>query len=124
LTDRQDFHECAKIEAVSALQAAERYVEAVNARDPEQLLALFAPDATVVNTFGLHEGADQIRAFYVELVFANEVTVQITNVIDGGKQCAIEVDGHSPATDVVQKMTDVFTVGGDGRITRLSIYRR
>jgi hypothetical protein len=39
LTDRQDFHECAKIEAVSALQAAERYVEAVNARDPEQLLA-------------------------------------------------------------------------------------
>jgi hypothetical protein len=105
-------------------RAASAYVTAVNDRDRAALAELFAEDAVAVNPFGTFDGREAILGFYDGLVFANDVTVEATNVIDAGATCVVELDGRTPATDEVQHMVDLFTVAPDGRVARLAIYRR
>jgi hypothetical protein len=104
--------------------AATAYLAAVNDHDRGALVGLFAPDAVAVNPFGTFQGREAILGFYDEFVFANDVTVEATNVVDAGTTCVVELDGRTPAIDEVQHMVDLFTVGADGRVTRLAIYRR
>lgn len=107
-----------------AREAAEAYLRAVNARDGVGLASLFAPDAVALNTFGIHEGRHSIMAFYRDLVFANAVTVEPTEIYEAGATCVVELDGRIPSGLEVQHMVDIFTVGTNGQVTRLAIYRR
>ena len=104
--------------------AADAYLSAVNAQDPAALRRLFADDAVTINPFGTYDGVAAILGFYETYVFANDVTVQATNIIDAGDSCVVELDGRDAATPDVQHMVDIFTVGSDGRVACLSIYRR
>jgi hypothetical protein len=104
--------------------AWDAYRAAVNTKDAAALERLFAADAVAVNPFGTFTGRDAVLGFYDQYVFANDVTVEATHVIDAGRDCVVELDGTTPATPDVQHMVDLFTVGDDGRVTRLSIYRR
>lgn len=107
-----------------ARTAADAYLEAVSSRHADRLRALFAPDAVALNTVGEYRGVDAILGFYVDLVFANSVTVEATAIYEAGDTCVVELEGRVPGSADVQRMVDIFTVGSDGLITRLAIYRR
>jgi hypothetical protein len=49
---------------------AEKYIDAVNRADIDDLMALFAANATLRHPAGTFVGARQIADFYVSVVFA------------------------------------------------------
>ncbi|HEX7522548.1 MAG TPA: nuclear transport factor 2 family protein [Acidimicrobiia bacterium] len=53
-----------------ACSAADAYVAAVNARDADALVSLFAPGGVLRHPVGTFETPGAIREFYVGLVFA------------------------------------------------------
>jgi hypothetical protein len=108
----------------AARAAAECYIVAVNARDGAGLRELFDDSVVALNTAGEYHGREKVVGFYEQLVFANEVVVVPTHVYEAGDTCVVELEGRSPNSADVFRMIDVFTVGGNGRVTRLAIYRR
>jgi ketosteroid isomerase-like protein len=110
--------------STASRSAAERYCAAVNAKDAAALGDLFATDAVALNTVGEFRGRDEILGFYTGLVFANDVTVVPVAVYEAGDTCVVELEGRTPNGPDVQRMVDIFTVDGDGRVVRLAIYRR
>ena len=51
----------------------EGYVAAINAADPDGVVALFADDAVLVNPLGTFTGSDEITSFYRDVVVAGQV---------------------------------------------------
>lgn len=105
--------------------AITRYCDAINARDLDALLALFTDDGVLVHPLGVFEGRKKLSEFYGGIVMkANtRLTVGLTAV--EGNVAIAEVTGVSPAApDKPQHACDVFTVDGDGRVSRLAIYYR
>ena len=107
-----------------ARDAADAYCAAVNAHDLDALRQLFAEDVVALNTLGEYRGREQAVSFYEQLVLANNVHVDPVHIYEAGNTCVVELEGKSPTTPDVYRMVDIFTVGTDGRIARLSIYRR
>src|SRR5437870_3894466 len=52
-----------------AREAAQAYVDAVNAADLDGLLDLFAKDAVLRHPSGVYEGIDALAGFYGDVVF-------------------------------------------------------
>lgn len=104
--------------------AAEAYVDRVNARDLDGLVALFAPDALLLAAGGQRaQGVDAIRDFYATSVLPAEPRVRAVHFVTQEPSCVMEVEATtSSAPGVVARLVDVLTVGGDGRIVRLAIY--
>ena len=107
-----------------ARDAADAYCAAVNAHDLEALRQLFAEDVVAVNTLGEYRGREEVVGFYEQIVLANDVRVDPVHMYEAGNTCVVELEGRSPSTPDLYRMVDIFTVGTDGRIARLSIYRR
>jgi len=108
----------------AARAAAERYLEVVNDADEAGLRALFRPDAVVLNPFGVYEGIEAIVGVYQQVVFAHRTVATPTAFYDCGDTCVMELTGRTPDGQGVQYAVDLFTVDGDGRVTRLAIYFR
>jgi hypothetical protein len=43
---------------------------------------------------------------------------------EAGDTCVVELEGRSPDSAESFRMVDIFTVGADGRVERLAVYRR
>lgn len=107
-----------------ASDAAAAYIQAVNDGSLEDIALLFHEDAVVINATGELIGQDRILTFYRETVFPNRVSVTPVRIYDAGDTCVVELEGRVPPASDAQQMVDIFTVGGDGRISRMAVYRR
>jgi SnoaL-like domain len=103
--------------------AAAAYVTAVNARDADALVALFAARGVLRHPVGTFDTPGAIRGFYVDLVFAakTEVTVERVETEPGARTATVELAGRSPMSDDAVRTVDHFTVDGAGAITDLHV---
>jgi ketosteroid isomerase-like protein len=114
------------VDAVDVRVLAATYVDRVNARDADHLLALFAPDAALRHPAGTFTGHDQIRGFYVDLVFAGQAAVTLGRVFVEDDAAAFELRATSeldPDGAIVETV-DVMDVDPTGHITALGVYYR
>jgi len=107
---------------------------AVESRDREGWLALFAPEAVVEDPIGPspfdpagqgHRGAEAIAAFYDSVIAPNQVRFRITSSWAAGDEVANVGTITTTMPDGTVVHTDgVFTyrVGGDGRLVALRAY--
>ncbi len=108
---------------MSAAQAAgEAYVKAVNAADLDGVVGLFASEATVFHPLGEFHGREAIREFYATNILAHRPVLSADGWIAEGPRCAFELRAETAGR--VSHAMDHLTVGGDGRITRMSIAYR
>ena len=106
--------------------AVHGYVAAFDAGDPEAVMALFAPDATVEDPVGtpVKRGHDEIRAFY-----AASMQTGAKLVLDGpirlaqdhaafAFQVRLTLEGKDVTVDVI----DIFRFNNDGKVTEMKAY--
>ncbi len=108
-----------------ARRAAHAYVDGINRKDLDALLALFADDAELLHPYGLFQGRDKLAEFYGGLVMHADTRLTAQREAAEGAICALEVVGVSPqAPDKPQYAMDVFEVNAQGKIQSLAIYYR
>lgn len=108
-----------------AAAAVDTYVDAINTKDVEKLLALFADDGVLLHPFGTFTGRDQLRQFYAGIVMQADTKLTVGARAAEGDVAIAEVTGVSPqAPDDPQHACDVFQVDDAGRVRRLAIYYR
>lgn len=111
------------------------YVDAVNAADEADLLALFAEGAVLHHPAGVFEGKAAISGFYRDVVFAAEAVLELGRVLGGEP-----VGPDDPEIMVVFELVatsrlagegdkplhtvDVASVDPEGRIAVLDVYYR
>lgn len=111
--------------AEQARLAARTYVEAINGKQLEVLLDLFAGDGTLEHPFGHFAGRKALSDFYGGLVMLADTQLSIRSELAEGQACAVEVVAISPqAPDKPQYALDLFEVNAAGKVQRLSIYYR
>jgi ketosteroid isomerase-like protein len=108
----------------AAHTASLAYLEKVNARDLDGLVALFAPDAQLLHPVGEFAGHDEIRSFYAENVLRHGPTVTGVSWVHEGPTCVLAMEAVAPGSTSASKAIDHLTVDADGRIARLAIYYR
>ncbi|MES3639181.1 nuclear transport factor 2 family protein [Mycobacterium intracellulare] len=104
---------------------AEKYIDAVNRADIDELMALFAPTATLRHPSGTFVGAQDIANFYKTVVFTGKAVTEIqTRFRDRGSQI-IQIRATSPLAEPGQYVyaADIFTIS-DEQIEGLDIYYR
>ena len=106
----------------TAAEAAERYVEAMNAGDIEAMMSLFAPDAVMRHPMGVYADAASIRSFFVEVAFGNAARLESVDLLAQGSMAWLEVEATSTVTPGRQRVVDVFRVDDAGRISDLGVY--
>ena len=103
--------------------AAERYVEAVNTRDIDKLLGLFAPGGRLLHPSGIYDTPGKLREFYEGLVFAMKVKITVVKLLDDGNASMLEMYGESEVAPGPKAwVIDVFDTDDAGRVTTLAIY--
>lgn len=109
----------------AARHAAERYVTAVNAANGDQLLALFAEQATLLHPTGRYDGHQAIRELYETIVFAGRAQLRPGRLLAEGDTAMLELFATSPLAEPGSpplRTLDVFTVDAAGAITELVVY--
>ena len=107
----------------SARSAVAAYFSGVNEKRIEPLQHLFSVTAVAINSTGELNGRDEIVAFYRNTVFPSGLVIEPVNTYLSGDSCIVELEGRVPAGDVYY-MVDIFTIGSDGLVERLAVYRR
>ena len=107
-----------------AHHAAERYLDLVNTRDLDNLVALFASDAKVHHPAGEFTGHDGIRAFYAGNVLLHGPRVSAVSWVEAGPVCVFEMEARVQGGEGVAHVIDHLTVDDRGLIDRLAIYYR
>lgn len=104
----------------------DRYVDAVNRRDLEATVGLFAPEASVTNPVGTFTGVEAIGGFYRDVVFVGQTVLTAGAVEADGHLVVAELEAASPlaADGGTLHAVDVFRLTGDGRIAALDITYR
>lgn len=109
----------------AARRAAHAYIQAINGKQLDSLLALFADDGELVHPFGVFTGKASLAEFYGGLVMPADTQLTVLREATEGRVCCIEVVGVSPqAVDKPQYAIDLFEVNAQGRVQNLSIYYR
>ena len=103
-------------------RVAERYVEAMNAADIDDMMSLFGPDAVMRHMTGVYEGTDAIRGFFLEIAFGNRARVERIALIAGEDIAWLEVEATSDVTPGRQRVVDIFRLDSLGRIEDLGVY--
>jgi ketosteroid isomerase-like protein len=83
----------------SVPDAVNRYFAALNGRDREDLLALFSPDAVVVDEGQTWTGASEIRGWVDEVAFKFQYTAEVLGVEDaceGSCVARVRLEGNFP----------------------------
>ena len=108
-----------------AAEAVDTYVDAVNTKNIEKMLALFAEDGVLVHPIGTFEGHEKLRQFYEGIVMKADTKLSVGLRASEGNVAIAEVTGVSPhAPDDPQYACDVFQVDEAGRVKHLAIYYR
>lgn len=104
---------------------AEQYIDAVNRADIGDLMALFAPTATLRHPSGTYVGHAEIADFYQSLVFAGKAVTEIDRQFADADVQIIQIRASSPLAEPGQYVyaADIFTIA-DERIVVLDIYYR
>ena len=121
--------------ATPARQAAQTYLDAVNAKDLGLLRTIFADDVTLLvplttpamrsgNPTGIYRGVEETMGFFSGISFRAEATLTYTHVYEAGDTCVAELSATTPGTDRVLEAVDIFTVGDGGLVTRMAVYAR
>jgi hypothetical protein len=111
--------------AAKAKQAALAYVEYINSKNLEGLLALFAEDGQLTHPYGVFKGKDKLEEFYGGLVMKADTQLSVGRIAAEACVCSIEVKGVSPqAPDKAQYAIDLFEVNEQGLVKELAIYYR
>ena len=111
--------------STSPRDVVDAYCDAINAKDLDALLALFADDAVLQHPIGTFEGPAKLREFYGGIVMKADTKLTVGARAADGNVAIAEVTGVSPAApDQPQHACDVFCLDDDGRVSRLSIYYR
>jgi len=105
-----------------AHNAAQAYIDAVNATDLDGLAALFAADATVHHPMGTFHGVASIREFYAGSVLAHAPRIVASEWMDDGDQCMFELT--ATAGERTSNAIDHLTVDDSGKIVRMAIAYR
>lgn len=108
--------------------ALQRYVDAINARDTEAVVALFADDATIEDPVGSPpiRGREAIAAFYGKVVPLG-LTLRMVAPARGshGNAAAMAFEVESPAPGgarSIVRVIDVMTFDAEGRFTSMRAY--
>lgn len=103
---------------------AETYFAHMRARDVDGLEALFAEGAVIILPDGREvAGHAAIRGMYQHIFSSGAPTPELLVSIPGPAGIATEIEARLP--DGGRRRTgNFFHLGADGRIIRLSIYRR
>jgi len=108
-----------------ARAAALSYVECINTKNLERLLALFAEDGVLTHPFGVFAGKAKLAEFYGGLIMLMDTQLTTGRISAEGNVCTIEVVGRSPqAPDKAQYAIDLFEVNEQGLVKELAIYYR
>ncbi|MPS68147.1 MAG: hypothetical protein E2586_06600 [Novosphingobium sp.] len=103
-------------------EVADRYFEAIRARDIESLLALYADDATVTLPNGsLIEGTVAIRAFQTDVFNRGAPIPTPGSRVIGPQAAAVEIKARLPDGSL-RSTANFFYLNGENRIERLCIY--
>jgi steroid Delta-isomerase len=106
--------------------AVHAYVAAFDRKDPEAVVALFAPDASVEDPIGTspHVGHDAIRAFYTasmqtgaKLALDGPVRIAANHAA-----FAFTVHLHWDGSDKRVEVIDTFTFDEGGKVTAMRAY--
>jgi uncharacterized protein (TIGR02246 family) len=103
----------------SAPDIINRYFAALNGRDPEDLLALFTPDAVVVDEGETWRGTSEIATWVADIAFRFQYNAEVLGVEvagDGKYVARVLLEGNFPGGTV--ELNVRFDVDG-GRIRRL-----
>jgi len=102
------------------------YIAAVNALDPDRIVATFTPDAYVNDNRREIWGTEAMRAFFAKEFAGDHVTMEVREVIDhhGDILVRARFDGTYDKTNLPDELilTSYFTVRG-GKIITLIIIR-
>ena len=102
------------------------HVRAVNAFDTDAVVATFAEDAFITDVSREIRGLDAIRAFVAKEIVGENVTMDVTQIIDhhGDTIVRSRYDGTYDKTNLPDEliMSDYFSVR-DGRIVSLAVIR-
>ena len=108
-----------------ARAAAHGYVDAINNKNLEKLMDIFANDAELVHPFGVFSGKQKLVDFYGGLVMLADTQLTVARESAENNICCVEVIGVSPqAPDKPQYAVDLFEVNAEGLVKNLSIYYR
>ena len=100
----------------------DKYIDAVNTADLAELIALFAPTATLSQKNRLYEGVDQIADFYRELWLPGPSAHEVERQFTDGNALIVQFKAVGP-TGETRHAVDVFIVH-DTLIESLEIYYR
>lgn len=108
-----------------ARTAALAYVECINTKNLERLLALFAEDGVLNHPYGVFAGREKLAEFYGGLIMLMDTQLTTGRIAAEGNVCSIEVVGRSPqAPEKAQYALDLFEINEQGLIKDLAIYYR
>jgi uncharacterized protein (TIGR02246 family) len=96
-----------------------RYIAALNGRDPVELLALFTPDAVVVDEGETWRGTSEISTWVADIAFRfhyNAEVLRVETTGDGNYVARVCLEGNFPGGTV--ELNARFDVD-EGRIRRL-----
>ncbi|RJF93155.1 nuclear transport factor 2 family protein [Sphingomonas cavernae] len=107
------------------VSAVERYVEAFEKSDPEMVVSLYAPDATVEDPIGtpIHRGHDAIREFYTRSMTMGPKLELDGPVRTGGGYAAFPFSvvldyGGQKKIEVI----DTFKFDEEGKVTEMRAF--
>ena len=103
---------------------ADRYFAAIRARNVDDLVALYADDATFILPNGIEsKGTVAIRKTH-ESVFASGAPVPSPQAfVVGENAVAVEIEARLP-DGTTRRTANFYQLNGQGRIQRLSVYMR
>ncbi|WP_182345908.1 SgcJ/EcaC family oxidoreductase [Tomitella gaofuii] len=113
----------AKRNAIRA--TVQSYVDAVGATDPDAVLALYAPDATVEDPVGTepHRGRDDIADFYAKSAgYRNESELLDCRISGDSAAFRFRITTTLPERTVEVTPIDVMTFDDDARITSMRAF--
>jgi ketosteroid isomerase-like protein len=100
------------------------YFSSVRARDIDRFMALFADDAIMILPDGREfVGAAAIREMELAVFATGAPMPAPVAIVAGENSVAVEIDVRLPNGQIL-KFGDFFHLDAEGRIKRLSIYRK
>jgi hypothetical protein len=116
------------VERLTPRQLGERYVELVNAGDLKSIVDLFADDGMVEPPNPAYarriEGIDAIRAHYSNSVGRRKPHITATHWYVEGNVCIVELETEVNDSTEPMGVVDIFECTPEGKIARLTAYRR
>jgi hypothetical protein len=118
----------AKPPATPACAAAQGYVDRINAGQFGAVADLFADDGLLYHGPGhYHRGLAAIRDFYEGTIGPQKPQIRAVDFVGAGEECVVALASNTAMGATRRFMlasVDLFTVGRDGKVTRMIAFGR